>query len=161
MMEFQNLFIEQTAKTPQIELNRLTGDLIFSGKSIPENAAKVYEPVLNWVTEYILFARPTTNLRLDMEYLNTSSLLWFAKIFKVLIQINEPDYVLIVHLYVPDDEYDEMNDFEDIIDAFGPVEDFILGNISSVDIKLHGIDNKGEITKETLIFLEPLKFVNR
>ena len=50
MKEIQSLFIEQTQKTPQIELNQFTGNLIFSGKSIPENAAKVYEPVLNWVT---------------------------------------------------------------------------------------------------------------
>ena len=53
MKEFQSLIIEETPKTPQIELNPLTGDFIFSGRSIPENAAKVYEPILNWVTEYI------------------------------------------------------------------------------------------------------------
>jgi hypothetical protein len=57
MKEFQNLILEQTPKTPQIDLNHLSGELIFSGKSIPENAAKVYEPLLNWVTDlhYILF----------------------------------------------------------------------------------------------------------
>src|SRR5665647_591657 len=99
MKEFQSLIIEQTVKTPQIDLNQLTGDLIFSGRSIPENAAKVYEPVLLWVTKYILIAKPTTNLRLDLEYFNTASLLWLTKIFKVLMRISEPDYALIVHLY--------------------------------------------------------------
>jgi hypothetical protein len=153
MKEFQPLIIEQTVKTPQIDLNPLTGDLIFSGRSIPENAAKVFEPVLNWVTEYILKASPTTNLRLNLEYFNTASVLWLAKIFKVLIQINEPDYVLIVHLYLPVDEYDEMNDFEDIIDAFGPIEDIVHGAIFSIGIKLHGVDYRGEIIKETLVFI--------
>ena len=116
------LIIEQTPKTPQIDLNQLTGDLIFSGKSIPENAAKVYEPVLNWVTEYILKASPTTNLRLNLEYYNTASAIWLAKIIKVLIRINEPDYTLIVHLYFPIEDYDEMNDFDDIKDAFLPFQ---------------------------------------
>ncbi len=153
MKEFLNLIIEQTPKTPQIDLNRLTGDLIFSGRSIPENAAKVYEPVLNWVTEYILKARPTTNLRLNLEYFNTASILWLAKIFKVLIRISDPDYVLIVHLYLPLDDYDEMNDFEDIKDVFVPIEDIVHGSISSIGIKLHGIDNKGEIVKERLVFI--------
>ncbi len=46
MKDFQSLIIEETAKTPQIELNPFTGDFIFSGRSIPENAAKVYEPIL-------------------------------------------------------------------------------------------------------------------
>ena len=153
MMEFQSLIMEQTPKTPLIDLNQLRGDLIFSGKSIPENAAKLYEPVLNWVKEYILKARPTTNLRLNLEYFNTASILWLAKIFKVLIRIKEPDYILIVHLYLPVEEFDEMGDFEDIIDAFGPIEDIVHGAISSIGIKLHGIDYKGEIVKETLVYI--------
>jgi hypothetical protein len=158
MKEFQPLIIEQTVKTPQIDLNQLTGDLIFSGRSIPENAAKVYEPVLNWVTEYILKASPTTNLRLNLEYFNTASVLWLAKIFKVLIQINEPDYVLIVHLYLPVDEYDEMNDFEDIKDAFSPIEDILHGTIPSIGIKLYWTDDKGVIVKDVLVFLDQEQF---
>lgn len=153
MNVLQRLIIEQAPKTPQIDLDQFTGDLIFSGRSIPENAAKVYEPVFNWVTEYVLNPRPTTNLRLNLEYFNTASVLWLAKIFRVLTRINEPDYVLIVHLYVPEVEYDEMNNFEDIIDAFGPIEDIAHGTVFSVGIKLHGVDNKGEITKESLVFI--------
>jgi len=153
MMEFQNLIIEQTPKTPQIDLNKLTGDLIFSGKSIPENPAKVYEPVLNWVTEYILEARPTTNIRFNLEYFNTASSLWLAKILKVLIRINEPDYVIITHLYLPVDEYDEMIEFEDIKDVFSPIADIIHGAIPSIGIKLYGTDDKGEIIKDTLVFI--------
>ena len=51
-MELSTLFIEPTAKTPQIDLNPITGELILSGRSIPENASKIYENILNWVTEY-------------------------------------------------------------------------------------------------------------
>lgn len=153
-MEFHSLIIEQTPKTPQIDLNQLTGDLIFFGKSIPENAAKVYEPVLNWVKEYILKARPTTNLRVNLEYFNTTSSIWLVKILKVLVRINEPDYVLILHLYLPVEEYDEMNEFEDIKDAFSPIENIIHGAIPSIGIKLYGIDDKGVIIKDSLVFLE-------
>ena len=153
MKGIQNLIIEQTLKTPQIDLNYVTGDLIFSGKSIPENAAKVYEPVLNWVTEYILIARPTTNVRLNLEYFNTSSTIWLMKILKVLIRINEPDYVLIVHLYLPVDEYDGLNEFDDIQDAFPPLSDIFHGAISSIGIKIYGTDDKGKIIKDTLVFI--------
>jgi len=153
MMEFKSLIIEQTPKTPQIDLDQLTGDLIFSGKSIPENAAKIYDPVLNWVTEYIKKPNPTTNLRLNLEYFNTASILWLAKIFRVLIHIKEPEYVLIVHLYLPVDEFEEMRDFEDIIDAFGPIEDIVHGVKFSIGIKLHGMDEIGQIVKETIVFI--------
>jgi hypothetical protein len=158
MKENQSLFIEQTPKTPQIDLNQFTGNLIFSGKSIPENAAKVYEPVLNWVTQYVLKARPITNVRLDLEYFNTTSTIWLLKILKVLIRINEPDYVLILHFYLPIDEYDEMNDFDDIKDAFSPIEDILHGTIPSIGIKLYWTDDKGVIVKDVLVFLDQEQF---
>jgi hypothetical protein len=153
MKEFQSLIIEQTAKTPQIDLNQLTGELIISGRSIPENAAKVYEPVLDWVTKYILKARPTTNLRLNLEYFNTASSLWLAKILKALIKINEPDFVLIIHLYLPLEEYDEMKELEDIKEAFSPISDIFIDSIPSVGIKIYGTTDSGEVIKDTLIFI--------
>jgi hypothetical protein len=153
MKELQSLIIDGTSKNPQIDLNQLTGNLIISGKSIPENAAKVYEPVFDWVTEYILNARPTTNLRLNLEYFNTASSLWLAKILKVLIKINEPDYVLIIHLYLPLEDFDEMKELDDIKDAFTPISDIFISAIPSVGIKIYGITEDGEIIKETLIFI--------
>jgi hypothetical protein len=153
MKELQNLIIEGTSKTPQIDLNQLTGDLIISGKSIPENAAKVYEPVLNWVTEYILTARPTTNFRLNVVYFNTASSLWLAKIIKVLIRIKEPDYVLIVHLYFPLEEFDEMKELEDIKEAFAPISDIFTGAVPSVGLKIYGTSDDGEVIKDTLVFI--------
>lgn len=153
MKEFQSLIIEQTTKTPQIDMNPLSGELIISGRSIPENAAKVYEPVYEWVSRYIQNARPTTNFRLNLEYFNTASSLWLAKILKILIKITDPDYVLIIHLYLPLEEFDEMNDLEDIKDAFYPISDIFIGSIPSVGIKIYGTTDSGEVIKDTLIFI--------
>ena len=153
MKDLQNLIIEGTSKSPQFDLNQITGDLIIAGKSIPENAAKVYEPVFSWVTEYILNARPTTNLRLNLEYFNTSSSLWLAKILKLLIKINEPDFVLIIHLYLPIEDFDEMKELEDIKEAFTPISDIFTGAVPSVGIKVYGTTEDGEIIKDTLIFI--------
>jgi hypothetical protein len=153
MEEFKNLYIDNTPKTPQIDLNQFTGELIFSGKSIPENAAKVYEPVFNWVREYILKARPVTNIRLNLEYFNTASSIWLSKILKVLKQIDKPDYILYVHLYLPVEEYDEMKEFDDIRDAFFPISDIFQGATLSVGIKLYGTNDKSEIIKDALVFI--------
>jgi hypothetical protein len=150
----KELLIEPTPKTPKIDLNQFTGDLIFSGKSIPENAAKVFEPVLNWVTEYCLKPNTTTNLRLNLEYYNTASSIWLTKIVKVLIRINEPDYALIIHLYLPIEDYEEMNDFDDIKDAFVPISYIDNDTVLSIGIKLYGTGDKGEIIKETLVFID-------
>jgi hypothetical protein len=152
MKEFQ-LIIEETLKTPEINLDQRTGELIFSGKSIPENAAKVYEPVLKWVTEYIQEARPTTNVRINLEYFNTASSIWIAKIIKELVKIKESDSVLIMHLYLPLEDFDEMKEFDDLKEAFAPVTDILQGSNLSIGIKLYGLDDDGKILKDTLIFI--------
>jgi Domain of unknown function (DUF1987). len=149
------LIIEQTPKTPQIDLNQLTGDLLFYGKSIPENATKLYEPVLNWVAEYILEANPTTNLRLDLEYFNTASSMYLAKILKVLSRIKVPEYVLIIHLYIPVEEFNEINEFEDICDTFSPITDIFHNSTTSISLKLYAKDDRGEIIKTRLVFIDP------
>ena len=59
-MELTKLYIEATQKTPNIDFNSITGELILSGKSIPENAALVYERVLKWVGAYINHRQPHT-----------------------------------------------------------------------------------------------------
>ena len=150
----QELILERTPKTPQIELNHLTGDLIFSGKSIPENAAKLYEQVLNWVKEYMKNACPNTNLRINLEYYNTASSIWLTKILKTLLKINKPDFVLIIHLYLPIEDFDQIDNFDDIIDAFFPVSFIDQNTALSIGIKVYGTNNRGEIINEKLVFIE-------
>jgi len=131
----------------------LTGELILSGKSIPENAARIYEPVFLWVTDYILDPKQTTNLRFDLEYFNTASSIWFAKILKALVKINEPDYILFIHVYLPIEDFDEMNDVDDIKDAFSPVTDIFISAIPSIGLKIYGTADDGEIIKDRLVFI--------
>jgi len=156
----KELIIEQTPTTPQIDLNQFTGDLLFYGRSIPENATKLYEPVLNWVNEYILEPSHTTNLRLDLEYFNTASSIYLAKMLRVLTRIDVPEYVLIIHLYFPVEEFNEMNAFEDIYDAFSPITDIYQDAVISVGIKLYAKDEKGQIIKTRLAFNENLHYTN-
>ena len=153
MKEFESLLIEQSPKSPQIDLNQYTGELILSGKSIPENAAKTYEPVLDWVKKYILQPRPITNLRLNLEYFNTASSLWLSKIMKVLKQIRNPDYLLYIHLYLPLDEYEEMKELDDIRDAFTPLTDIFQSAGLCIGLKLYGTNERSEIVKDALVFI--------
>lgn len=153
MKEFTNLFIEQTPKTPQIDLNQYNGELILYGKSIPENAAKVYEPVVTWITEYVRNARPTTNFRINLEYFNTSSSIWLVKILKLLVRIKDPDYVLIIHIYLPLEDFEEMEQSGDLKEAFSPISDILYDATVSIGIKVYGIDDKETIIKDKLIFV--------
>ena len=147
------LVIEETPKTPHIDLNNISGDLIFSGKSIPENAAKVYEPVLQWAMNYIQDPRPTTNVRFHVDYFNTASSIWFTKVLKALTKISQPDYVLIVHVYIAIEDFDELREMDDIKEAFTPISDILSGSVASVSLRIYGIDEEGEVIKDRLVFI--------
>ena len=144
--------IEPTIKTPQVDFNQFTGELILSGKSIPENASEIYEPIYIWINEYIEIARPVTNLRLNLEYFNTASSIWLAKIVKSLSKIEIPEAVLFIHLYFGIEEFTNM-DVEDIKDTLSHLVDIINNSTISIGIKIYGTDEKGAIIKESMILI--------
>ena len=152
MIEMQNIFIEGTAKTPQIDFNQHSGDLILSGKSIPENAARIYEPLLHWVDEYVTSPRQITNLRLSLEYFNSSTSIWLAKIVRSLSRISVKDYVLFIHLYFDIEEYDDMN-IEELKDIISVLVDNIHDAKVSIGLKTYGVDENGKTIKESTILI--------
>lgn len=150
MKELKNMFVEQTEKTPLVDFNYLTGELILSGRSIPINAPRIFEPILDWVNEYIKDPKKTTNLRLNLEYFNTASSIWLAKIVKALTTIDKPDCILFLHVYFSIEDFD---DIEDIKDDLSPVIDVISNSKVSVGLKIYGTDEKSKIMKESMIFI--------
>ena len=152
MKELKNIFIEATNKTPQVDFNCLTGDLILSGRSIPENATELYEPVFRWINEYIQLPRQTTNFRINLEYFNTASSIWLAKMVKALSKMSDPENLLLIHLYFNVEEFDNM-ETEDVKDALSPVIDIISNAAISIGVKIYGTDEKGEVIKESMVLI--------
>lgn len=152
MKELKDLFIEGTAKAPQIDFNHLTGELILYGISIPENAAKVYEPLVQWIEEYVKSPRHITNLRLNLEYFNSASMLWYAKMIKALGRIQKEDSVLFINIYFDVDDFENM-DTGELKDIVGSLVDN-LGEIKiSIGVKVYGTDDNGKIVKESIILV--------
>jgi hypothetical protein len=152
MKELKNIFIEATNKTPQVDFNGITGDLILSGRSIPENATELYEPVYRWINEYIQLPRQTTNFRINLEYFNTASSIWLAKMVKTLSKMSDPENLLLIHLYFNVEEFDNM-ETEDVKDALSPVIDIISNAAISIGVKIYGTDEKGEVIKESMVLI--------
>jgi len=151
MEKLKDLIINKTSKTPQIELKFDSGELSLIGKSLPENATRIYDPVLKWVTDYTQQAQPVTKLRLELEYFNTSSTLWISKIIKALTRIDNPDYRLLVHIYIPLEEYDEMKDTSDLRDSFSPITDILQDSIPEVSLKLYATDDASKIIRDAVV----------
>lgn len=80
------LIIEKTASTPYINFDTAVNKLVVAGESFPENAAKFYAPVLEWMKEYL--AGPDageTVVEFEIVYFNSST----SKIFMMLFNLLE------------------------------------------------------------------------
>lgn len=80
-----NLLIEKTNSTPNINFNYDMRKLIISGESFPENAAKFYEPVITWIKEYLgCIGEEETEVEFEIIYFNSSTSKIFMNIFSLL-----------------------------------------------------------------------------
>ena len=99
----KNFGLEATSKTPGIDFNLSTGELLISGVSVPENAVEFYTPIVNWLISYAKNPKRKTILSLKLTYLNTSSLQFLYDALKELDEIVPPDTVTINWYYFEDD----------------------------------------------------------
>lgn len=84
-MEILNL--EGTADTPKIILDQQNGIFEISGRSLPEDSAEFYKPVLEWISRYAKQSNPTTDFVFKLEYFNTSSSKLILDILSALEEI--------------------------------------------------------------------------
>ena len=70
-MEILNL--EGSEDTPKIILDKKNGIFEISGRSLPEDSAEFYRPVLEWIEKYGNEPNPSTEFAFKLEYFNTAS----------------------------------------------------------------------------------------
>lgn len=95
------LILEGTSDTPKIILDQQHGIFEISGRSLPEDSAEFYRPVLDWIGRYAKQASPTTNFVFKLEYFNTSS---SKLILDILSALEEIEGMKIEWCYPEDDE---------------------------------------------------------
>ena len=85
------LSIEETLSTPYIHFEPSAGLLTIRGESFPENAAKFYTPVVDWIKEYITSIDPAKEVIVEFEiiYFNSSTSKVFLTILDTLEQAVE------------------------------------------------------------------------
>ena len=95
-----------TAKTPDIRYAPEKHSIEIKGKSIPENHAVFFTPVMDWLNDYIEKAPKKTRVDVYLEYFNTSSSKVLLKIFKTLEEIQTKDKDIEIYWYYEEDDLD-------------------------------------------------------
>lgn len=95
------LDLEGTEDTPKIILDKGNGILEISGRSLPEDSAEFYQPILEWIEGYENDPNPTTQFIFKLEYFNTAS---SKLILDVLSALEEIESMSIIWYFHEDDE---------------------------------------------------------
>jgi hypothetical protein len=69
----QIIHLEGTEDTPKIILNHTNGIFEISGRSLPEDTAEFYKPVLEWLEAYSGAPNSKITFTFKLEYFNTAS----------------------------------------------------------------------------------------
>jgi hypothetical protein len=151
-------YIEETPKTPRVSFDMSNGELSLTGRSIPENATKFYEPLVQWAEDYKKSPSLTTNLRLNLEYFNSSSTLWIARLIKTLSGIREKNSLLFIHVYFHEEDFENFSQ-DEIKDIIGSLVNNLPDPMVRIGIKVHCLDENGRIISgSTVLFSRDNKF---
>lgn len=98
--------IKGTVKTPEIYLNKKEGVIKLKGRSIPENAKQLYNPIITWAERYAESSNSKTNLIFQLEYFNTASSKMIFELINSLKTIKDKGNTLNIewHYLVDDDD---------------------------------------------------------
>jgi hypothetical protein len=69
----QALIYEGQEDTPKVVLDKEKNIFELSGKSLPEDVIKFYDPIYQWLKEYVVSPNDETIMKLKIDYFNSAS----------------------------------------------------------------------------------------
>ncbi len=111
--------IKGTDDTPNVILDKSSGQFELSGRSLPEDVSSFYEVVLNWIDEYTADPLDRTEFNIKLEYFNTASSKVILDILLKFEEIVENGKEVVVKWFYHEDEEDMLEageEYSDIVD---------------------------------------------
>jgi len=96
------IHLEGTEDTPKIILDKSNGIFEISGRSLPEDSAEFYQPVLDWLEAYAKDPNPSSEFVFKLEYFNTASSKLILDVLSKIEEVNSSK----VHWYFHEDDED-------------------------------------------------------
>ena len=97
--------LDSTKKTPEVLLDP-EGKIRIGGRSIPEDASKFYDFILNWVLEYVASPKDSTRVDIELEYFNSGSAKYVMQILRELSELHASSKDLQVNWYYEEGDDD-------------------------------------------------------
>jgi hypothetical protein len=97
--------LESTKKTPNVLLDP-SGRIRIGGRSIPEDASRFYDNILNWVLDYCHTPSDSTVVDIELEYFNSGSAKFVMQILRELSELIAEGKELQVNWYYEEGDDD-------------------------------------------------------
>lgn len=116
----QVIKIKGTDDTPTVILDKDNEIMEISGRSLPEDVAAFYDPILEWLDEYSEGPNKKTVFDFKLVYFNTASSKLLLDILLKLEDIADEGNEVLVRWHYPDDDEDMAEageEYADIVDV--------------------------------------------
>ena len=101
----ETINLESTKKTPMVLLDP-SGKLRLGGRSIPEDASKFFDGILNWILDYVNAPQDSTVIDIELEYFNSGSAKFVMQILRELSELIHNGKELKVNWYYEEGDDD-------------------------------------------------------
>ncbi|MEI7596443.1 MAG: DUF1987 domain-containing protein [Bacteroidota bacterium] len=111
--------LKGTDDTPSIILDKDAGIFEFSGKSMPEDVATFYGPIIEWIENYGKEALSKTSVIFKLEYFNTASSKMILDVLMKFEEIHQDGHEVKISWYFMEDDEDMKEageEYADIVD---------------------------------------------
>ncbi|PLX20493.1 MAG: nuclear pore complex subunit [Salinivirgaceae bacterium] len=95
-----------TDDTPSVTLDAQNEIFEISGRSLPEDVAAFYEPILDWLDRYAEEPNNKTVFNFKLVYFNTASSKLILDILLKLEEMHEDDKEILIRWHFPEDDED-------------------------------------------------------
>ncbi|ALO15406.1 MAG TPA: DUF1987 domain-containing protein [Salinivirga sp.] len=95
-----------TDDTPSVTLDAQNEIFEISGRSLPEDVAAFYEPILDWLDRYAEEPNEKTVFNFKLVYFNTASSKLILDILLKLEEMHEDDKEILIRWHFPEDDED-------------------------------------------------------
>ena len=109
----ESIILEPTTETPKVVLDKEKSIFEFAGNSLPEAVTSFYNPIMEWIDDYMANPNQKTELDLSFDYYNTSSSKMILKILEKFREIHRKGYTVVVNWHYMEDDEDMVEAGED------------------------------------------------
>lgn len=115
----QVLSIDAKEDTPMVMLDSENQVFEIIGKSLPEDVLEFYQPVFDWLEEYVKAPNDSTVFKMKIEYFNSASHKVINDILEILAEIKTAGNSIKIHWHYLEDDEDMLEAGQDFADLTG------------------------------------------